>query len=134
ETAWEAAVASGAASVPIARSGGDAPIAEAPAPSPPLTATGLSADNATTAGAATPPDLDGAQPGTVEIPHANSVDASQQQQPSPAVESQPSDDESSDVARYREDQREQLESEGELSTPFGMQLSEARRTLNSGEE
>src|SRR5208337_5663760 len=105
ETAWEAAVASGAASVPIARSGGDAPIAEAPAPSPPLTATGLSADNATTAGAATPSHLDGALPGTVEIPPANSVDASQQQQPSPAGES-PSDDESSDVARYREDQRE----------------------------
>ena len=135
--AWKAAADSAAASAPIALSGGDAPIAEAPAPSPPLTATEPSADSATTAGAsnlvATPPDLDGAQPGTVEIPPANSVDASQQQPPSPALESQPSD-ESSDVARYREDESEQLESEGELSTPFGMELREARRTLKSGEE
>jgi len=56
-----------------------------------------------------------------------------QQPPSPALESQPFD-ESSDVARYREDESEQLESEGELSTPFGMQLREARRKLKSGEE
>jgi hypothetical protein len=60
---------------------------------------------------ATPSDLDGARPGTVEIPPANSADASQQQPPSPALESEPSD-ENSDVARYREDQNEQLESEG----------------------
>jgi hypothetical protein len=132
ETAWKEGIVSGAASVPITRSGGDAPIAEAPAPSPPLTASEPSADNATTAGAATPPDLDGAPPDTVEIPPANSVDASQPP-PSTALESQPSD-ENSDVARYREDQSEQLESEGELSTPFGMQLREARRRLNSGEE
>ena len=114
-----------------------APTAEAPAPSPPLTSAAPSTDRATTAGAsnlvATPPDLDGAQPGTVEIPPANSVDASQQQPPSPALESQPSD-ESSEVARYREEQSGQFESEGELSTPFGMQLREARRTLKSGEE
>ncbi len=130
---WKAAAASAATSAPIARSGGDAPIVEAPAPSPPLTPSEPSGDRATTAGAATPPDLNGAQPGTVEIPPANTVDGSQQQPPSPALESQPLD-ESNDVARYREDEHEQLESEGELSTPFGMQLREARRTLNSGEK
>ncbi len=132
---WKTEAASAAASAPIARSGGDASIAEAPAP--PLTATESSADRTATAGAsnlvATPPDPDGAQPGTVEIPPANSVDASQQPPPGPALESQPSD-ESNDLARYREDENEQLESEGELSTPFGMQLREARRTLESGEE
>ena len=136
ETAWKATVASGAASVPIARSGDDAPIAEAPAPSLPLTATKPSADRATPADAsnlvATRPDLDGAQPGTAEIP-ANSIDASQPPPPSPALESQPSN-ESSEVARYREEQNGQFDSEGELSTPFGMQLREARRTLKSGEE
>ena len=61
-------------------------------------------------------------------------DASQLQPPSAALESQPSDDESSDVAGYRKDGSEQLESEGELSTPFGMQLCEAHCTLKSGEE
>jgi hypothetical protein len=100
---WKAVAASAAASAPT---GGDAPVEEVPAPSP---------------------------PGTAEIPPANSSDALQQQPQSPGLESEPSD-ESSDVARYREDESEQLESEGELSTPFGMQLRKARRTLNSGEE
>jgi hypothetical protein len=131
---WKVPAAAAAAS---ASTGAGAPIAEASAPSPPLTSTEPSADRVTTAAAsnsvATPPDLDGAQPGTVEIPPANSVDASHQQPPSPALESQPFD-ESNDVARYREDESEQLESEGELSTPFGMQLREARRKLKSGEE
>ncbi len=135
---WKAAAAPAAASEPVARSSGDAPIAEAPAPSPALTATEPSADISTTAGAsnlvATPPDLNVAQPGALEIPPDNSVDASQLQPPSAALESQPSDDESSDVAGYRKDGSEQLESEGELSTPFGMQLREARCTLKSGEE
>jgi len=130
---WKTPAASAPAS---ASTGAGAPTDEAPAPFCPLTSTGPSADRPTTADAsnlvATPPDLDGAQPGTVEIPPANSVDASQQP-PSPALESQPSD-ESSDIARYREDESEQLESEGELSTLFGMQLREARRTLKSGEE
>ena len=129
---WNATAAAGTASAPIARSCGEAPITEGRAPLPPLTATEPSADRATIAGAATPPDLDGPPPGTAEIPPVNSVDASQQQPPSPALESQPSD-ESSDIARYREDESEQFESEGELSTPFGMQLREARRTLNSGD-
>jgi hypothetical protein len=135
ETAWKFDVASGAASVPIARSRADALIAEAAAP---LTVAEPSADRATTAGAsklvARPPDLDGAQPGTVENPPADSAGGLRQQPPSSALESQQSDDDGSDVAQYREDQREQLESEGEFSTPFGMQLREARRTLNSGEQ
>src|SRR5208283_6177540 len=129
------------------------PIAEATAPSPPSSAVAPSADSATATGpsnmVATPPDLDGAQPGIAEIPPANPADALQQQQQpqqqqqlSPA-DSQPSN-ESSEVARYQEEQSglppeqlrslQQFDSEGELSTPFGMQLREAKRTLKSGED
>ncbi len=135
ETAtWKTPAASAVAS---ASAEAGAPIEEAPVPSPPLTSTEPSTNRATAAGAsdlvATPPDLDAAQPGTLEIPPDNSVDASQQQPASPALESQPSD-ESNDVVRYREDESEELKSEGELWTPFGMQSREARRTLKSGEE
>jgi hypothetical protein len=111
---------------------------------PPRAAVAPSADSATVAGTsnivATPLDLDSAQPGTAEIPPANPADASQQQ-PSPA-DSQ-SSNQSSEVMRYQAEQSglppEQLrnskfDSEGELSTPFGMQLREAKRTLKSGEE
>lgn len=144
---WKTAAASAAASAPTAGSGAGAPIAEAAAPSPPRTAIEPSADSATAAVpsnmVATPPDLDNAQPGTAEIPPANPADASQQRPPSPAPDSQPSN-ESSEVARYQEEQSglppeqlrrlQQFDSEGELSTPLGMQLREARRTLESGEE
>ena len=121
----------------IARSGGVAPIAKAPAPSLSLASTGTSANGATAVRAsnlfATAPDPNAAQPGTLEIAPANSVDAPPPQPPSSALESQPSD-ESGDVERYRQDLGEQLESEGELSTPLGMQLREAQRRLKSGEE
>ena len=144
---WKTAAASAAASAPTAGSGAGAPIAKAAAPLAARTAIAPSADSATAAGpsnmVATPPDLDNAQPGIAEIPPANSADASQQQQQSSAVDSQPSN-ESSEVARYQEEQSglppeqlrrlQQFDSEGELSTPFGMQLREARRTLKSGEE
>ncbi len=142
---WKTAAASATASAPTAGSGAGAPAAEAAAPVPPRAVIAPS----TTAGPSnivpTPPDLDGAEPGIAEIPPAdssNSADALQQQPSSPA-DSQPSN-ESSEVARYQEEQSglppeqlrssQQFDSEGELSTPFGMQLREARRTLNSGEE
>jgi hypothetical protein len=145
---WKTAAASAATSAPAAGSGAGAPIAEAAAPLPPRTAIAPSADSATATGpsnmVATPPDLDNAQPGTAEIPPANSSNsaAASQQPPSPA-DSQPSN-QSSEVARYQEEQSglppeqlrslQQFDSEGELSTPFGMQLREARRALKSGEE
>ncbi|MGA3228489.1 MAG: PDZ domain-containing protein [Candidatus Binatus sp.] len=158
---WKTAAASAAAAAPTGGSGAGAPIAEAAAPAPPRTAIAPSADSATADGpsnmVATPLDLDGAQPGTAEIPPAdsfNSADASQQQPvqqqpppqqqlPSTPPDSQPYN-ESGEVARYQEEQSglppeqlrglQQFDSEGELSTPFGMQLREARRTLKSGEE
>ncbi len=155
---WKTAAASAAASAPTGGSGAGAPIAEAAAPAPPRTAIAPSADSATANGpsnmVATPLDLDGAQPGTAEIPPANSfnsADASQQQPQQPAQQQPPSTppdsqpyNESGEVARYQEEQSglppeqlrglQQFDSEGELSTPFGMQLREARRTLKSGEE
>ncbi|HZC45622.1 MAG TPA: PDZ domain-containing protein [Candidatus Acidoferrum sp.] len=97
----------------------------------------------------TPPDVDATQPAAAEIPTATSAAASQQQSSPepvdshPAAESQPPN-ESNDVARYQEEQSgippeqmrgiQQFDSEGELSTPFGMQLREAKRTLKSGED
>ncbi|MGA9723381.1 MAG: PDZ domain-containing protein, partial [Candidatus Binatus sp.] len=94
------------------------------------------------------PDTD-ATPGTAEIPAANSADPSQQQPTGTAPDSQPSvqpqtADDGSEVARYQEEQSgmppeqlkalQEFDSEGELSTPFGMQLREAKRTLKSGED
>ena len=142
---WKTAAASAAASTSTAGSGAGASIAEAPVASPPRTAVAPSADSATTAGTsnivATPLDMDSAQPGIAEIPPANPADASQQQ-PSPA-DSQASY-QSNEVLRYQEEQSglppeqlrslQEFDSEGELSTPFGMQLREAKRTLSSGEE
>ena len=125
-----------AAAQSIARSADAAPIAKAPAPSLSLASTGTSANGATAVRAsnlfATPTNLAAAQPGTLEIAPANSVEAPQLS-PSSALESQPSG-ESGDVERYRQDLGEQLESEGELSTSLGMQLREAQRRLKSGEE
>jgi len=142
---WKTAAASAAASTSTAGSGAGASIAEAPVASPPHTAVAPSADSATAAGTsnivATPLDMDSAQPGIAEIPPANPADASQQQ-PSPA-DSQASY-QSNEVLRYQEEQSglppeqlrslQEFDSEGELSTPFGMQLREAKRTLSSGEE
>jgi len=146
---WKTAAASAAA--PTAASGAGAPIAEAAPPSPPRPAP--SAGPATAAAPAnlvpTPPEIEATQPGTAEIPAANSAAASQQQSPGPALDSQPSADsqspnDGSEVARYQEEQSgmppeqlralRQLDSEGELSAPFGMQLREAKRSLKSGED
>jgi len=149
------AAASAAPAAPVAAaSGAGAPIAEAAPPSPPHTAIAPSAGSATAAGpsnmVATPLDIDATQPGTAEIPAANSAAASPPQQASsPALDSQPSADsqspnDSGEVARYQQEQSgmppeqlralQQFDSEGELSAPFGMQLREAKRSLKSGEE
>jgi S1-C subfamily serine protease len=88
----------------------------------------------------------GAQAGTAEIPQSNSFSSNSSGASPPAAspaDSQ-SSNEDSEVARYQEEQSgmppeqlrslQQYDTEGELSTPFGMQLREARRTLKSGEE
>jgi hypothetical protein len=146
-------VASAAAAAPTAASAAvGAPIAESPVPSPPRTAVAPSAVSASVAGppnmVPTPPDMNATPPGTAEIQPAIPAQASQQSAPEPvgsepAAESQ-LDNNGSEVARYEEEQSgmppEQLRSlqefdaEGELSTPFGMQLREAKRTLKSGED
>jgi len=78
---------------------------------------------------------------------AESSPSSQQQGSGTSPNSQTSADsqspnENNDIARYEEEQgvapqqlmQQQFDNDGELSTPFGMQLREARRTLKSGEE
>jgi len=93
-------------------------------------------------------DIEPAMPETAEITNPSSADPSQQQGSSTSPDSQTSADsepsnESNDIARYQEEQsglppqqfmQQQFDEDGELSTPFGMQLREARRTLKSGEE
>jgi S1-C subfamily serine protease len=89
----------------------------------------------------TPPEADNKLPGsTAEIQAPNPEDLIPQQAPQDAdPEAQ-----SNEVARYQEEQSgmppeqlkalQEFDSEGELSTPFGMQLREAKRTLKSGED
>lgn len=95
----------------------------------------------------TPPDINSSQPGAAEIPPATAVEPSQTApnpvDSEPAAQSQTSGD-GNEIARYQEEQSgmppeqlkslQQFDSEGELSTPFGMQLREAKRTLKSGED
>jgi PDZ domain len=151
---WKTAAASAAAAAsPAAPSTAGAPIAEAAAPAPPGAAIAPSAVSAAAAGPSnmvpTPLDLDGAHPGVAEIAPDDSPDALQQQAPSAAIDSQPAadsqpSDQSDEIARYEEEQSgvppeqlrsmQQFDGEDEFSTPFGMQLREARRTLDSGEE
>jgi hypothetical protein len=130
-----------------------APIAEADASSPPRTALASSASPAAAASpanmVATPPDIDAAAPGTAEIPATMTANPSQEHSPNPVASTpadsqQAADSNGNEIARYQEEQSgmppEQLKSlqefdaEGELSTPFGMQLREARRALKSGED
>jgi len=96
---------------------------------------------------ATPPEDTGTTlPGTAEIPTSGSVDVSQTPGIAPdsqtSADSEPSN-QSNDIARYQEEQNggmpppqvlQQFDNDGELSTPFGMQLREAKRTLKSGED
>jgi hypothetical protein len=132
-----------------------APIAEADATLPPAS----SASPAATAGPAnlvsTPPDLNAAAPGTAEIPATMATQPSQDHSPNP-IGSQPIDDSQAsgdaqsspdaqapnDVARYEAEQaglppdrlqQQGFGNDGELTTPFGMHLREARRELKSGE-
>lgn len=111
------------------------------------TAAASAAASSTSAGPSnlvtTPPDIDATQPGTAEIPPAGPAAASAPPPVGSAPDSQPATD-GSEVARYQEEQSgmppeqlrslQQFDSEGELSTPFGMQLREAKRSFKSGEE
>jgi len=137
---WKTAAASAAAASPAAPSTSGA-IAEAAPPTPPPAAVPANLIS-------TPPDaLGGTPPGTAEIPAASPADALQNPPSSTDPNSQSSADSQSsndEVARYQEEQSgmppeqlkalQEFDSEGELSTPFGMQLREAKRTLKSGED
>jgi hypothetical protein len=96
----------------------------------------------------TPPELAAPQPSTVELPASGFVDPSQPLASGTALDSQQPQDsqppnESNDIARYQEEQsgmppqqlnQSQFDNDGVLSTPFGMELREAKRTLKSGED
>jgi PDZ domain len=89
-------------------------------------------------------DVQATVPDTAEITPASSSPsgAALDTQTQTAADSQPPN-ENNDIARYTEEQsgmppqqmmQQQFDDDGELSTPFGMQLREAKRTLKSGEE
>ena len=124
-----------AAGAPIAEAAPPLPMAVVPAGSP---APVSSPSNLV----ASPPEADNKLPGssTAEIPAPNPEDLIQQQAP---PQNDP-DSQANEVAKYEEEQSgmppeqlralQEFDSEGELSTPFGMQLREAKRTLKSGED
>src|ERR1700722_655215 len=81
-------------------------------------------------------------PDTAEITPASSSRSGAALDSQPAADSQPPN-ESNDIARYTEEQsglppqqmmQQQFDDDGELSTPWGMNLREARRSLKSGGE
>ena len=133
-TTWKAA----AAAAPSA-STASGPIAEVAVPAPPSPGVASPSNMV-----ATPTDKVAPPPGMAEIP-APILSAPQDTSPDPigsqAADSQQPNDE---IARYQEEQSgmppEQLNSlpgfnsDGELATPFGMELREARRELKSGED
>ena len=93
-------------------------------------------------------DVQAVVPDTAEITPASSspsgaaLDAQAAANSQTPVDSQPSN-ENNDIARYTEEQsglppqqmmQQQFNDDGELSTPFGMNLREAKRSLKTGEE
>lgn len=122
-----------AAPSPAAASTASGAIAEIPATMPPAPATSPSNMVSTPP----PQNLDATAPSNAGIP----VDALQQQMSAPpSADSQ----DGSEIARYQEEQSgmppeqlralQQFDSEGQLTTPFGMELQEAKRSLKSGED
>jgi len=91
----------------------------------------------------TPPDNDPTPSGAMEVAPISPDVASQQQPAGLATDPQSAND-GSEVMRYQEEQSgmppeqlkalQEFDSEGELSSPFGMQLREAKRSLKTGEE
>ncbi len=90
---------------------------------------------------ATVPDTADISP-TSSSPSGAALDTQAAADSQTSADSQPPN-ENNDIARYTEEQsglppqqmmQQQFDDDGELSTPFGMNLREARRTLKSGEE
>jgi hypothetical protein len=86
-------------------------------------------------------DVEPAVPATAEISPASSSPSGAALDAQAAADSQ-APNESNDIAKYQEEQSglppqqmmQQFDDDGELSTPWGMQLREAKRALKSGEE
>jgi S1-C subfamily serine protease len=92
---------------------------------------------------ATPLDVDAAPPSTTEIPPASPPAYGTSEPPKTSTDTIPFT-EGGEVARYQQEQSgmppqqlkdlQEFVSEGAMSSPIGMELREARRTLKSGEE
>jgi len=127
------AAAASVAALPAAASTSSGAIAEIPTTIAPAPAAASPSNMVSTP---PPQDLDATAPGNAGIP----VDALQQQMSAPAPDSQ----DGSEIARYQQEQSgmppeqlkalQEFDSEGQLSTPFGMELQEAKRSLKSGED
>jgi S1-C subfamily serine protease len=88
-------------------------------------------------------NIEATAPSTAEITPDNPVDPSQQQASGGTPDPQ-NPNEGNEVARYQEEQSgmppeqlktlQEFDSEGELTTPFGMELREAKRSLKTGED
>src|SRR5208283_2367237 len=112
------------AALPAAASTSSGAIAEIPTTIAPAPAAASPSNMVSTP---PPQDLDATAPGNAGIP----VDALQQQMSAPAPDSQ----DGSEIARYQQEQSgmppeqlkalQEFDSEGQLSTPFGMELQEA---------
>jgi hypothetical protein len=91
----------------------------------------------------TPPDdVEPAVPDTAEISPGSSAPSGAALDSQTTADSQ-TPNQSNDIAKYQEEQsglppqqmmQQQFDDDGELSTPWGMNLREARRSLKSGEE
>jgi PDZ domain len=91
----------------------------------------------------TPAKLEPTTPDTAELPSQGFVDPSQPLATGTAPDSQQPTEDNGEVARYQEEQsgmppqqlmQSRFDNDGVLSTPFGMELCEAKRTLKSGED
>jgi hypothetical protein len=129
-TTWKAAAAAATAA---------GPIAEAAVPASPSASVASPANLVQS-----PPDNVARPPGLAELPPVGN--APQDTSPDPVGSQEVGDlqQPNDEIARYQEEQSgmppeqlkslQEFDSEGELSTPFGMQLREARRELKSGED
>jgi hypothetical protein len=153
-TSSPAAASSSTGAITAVTSSSDSPILEAPVLAPAASASseitppGAGDAHIATSGPSnlvtTPAPLDSTPPSTSEIPAAKPTEESLQEPPPTTGDSHSSFTEGGEINRYQQEQSgmppqqlrdlQEFSAEGELSTPIGLQLREARRTLKTGEE
>jgi PDZ domain len=130
-------------SLPTSIVAAPSPVAEASTPASAPSADTRATPNAPSNLVATPPDVGATPPSTTEIPPASPPPYMTPEPPKITSDTIPFT-ESGEVARYQQEQSgmppqqlkdlQEFVSEGAISSPIGMELREARRTLKSGEE